>query len=249
MDFKDFCKTWRPFDEYRVHISIGMISGGIPKHPDLIAGWINATNEKKSDEERAKLVEATIEELPTLAEEKAARSWVGFKSDDQGIYIEGRQLKSMLKESANIIKAVAPTRKSKKSPKGIGITAFKNKTADHVFVVEEKVHLKYAGEFVHYNKEGKLEKPHSSDERPIHVMTPRGERTSLKKTDVLREVELVFTIRRLNDSAVTEKALYALILYSSQVGIGADRSQGSGVFEVISVEKSVESCLPEGDSE
>ena len=71
--------------------------------------------------------------------------------------------------------------------------------------------------------------------------------TSLKKTDVVRDVELTFTVRRLDDSAVTEKALYALLSYSQQVGLGADRSQGSGVFEVLSVEKSVESCLPEGD--
>lgn len=240
MNFFEFEKAWTPFDEYRVKIKIGTIAGGTPKHKDLLKGWINATNKELSDEERAKLVEATAEELPDLSEEKEAKSWVGFKSDDDGLYIDGRQLKAMLKESANIIKKIAPSRvDKKKNPKGIGITAFKSKVADHVFVVERKVHLKRDGEFI---KEADV-----LDERPIHVMTAQGPRSSIKRTDLVHGATVEFTIRRVDDIAVTEKALYAILSYCQYVGLGADRSQGMGTFKVVEMEKSKESCLPKGN--
>jgi hypothetical protein len=235
MDFHEFCKTWSPFDEYRVKVKLSTIAGGTPKHGDLLKGWIDATNKELSAEERAKLVDATKAELPDISEAKEAKSWVGFKSDGDGLYIEGRQVKAMLKESANIIKKIAPTRKDKKSPNGVGITAFKSKVADHVFVVETKIHLTKGGEPVKEKDE--------HEERPIHVMTAQGPRNSIKRTDLVHDAEIEFTVRRLNDAAVPEKALYAVLAYGQHIGLGADRSQGMGTFRVTSVEKSAESCL------
>jgi CRISPR/Cas system CSM-associated protein Csm4 (group 5 of RAMP superfamily) len=186
------------------------------------------------------LVDATKAELPDLSDEKAAKSWVGFKSDEGGLYIEGRIVKALLKESANIIKKIVPSRKDKKNPKGVGITNFKSKVADHVFVVEKKIYLTKDGENV--------KKADELAERPIHVMTAQGPRNSIKRTDLVHGAEVEFTVRRVDDIAVPEKAFYAVLSYGRHVGLGADRSQGMGTFEVVSVEKSGESCLPSEDS-
>ena len=46
-----------------------------------------------------------------------------------------------------------------------------------------------------------------------------------------------FAVRRLDDDAVSEKALYAILAYGQNIGLGADRSQGMGTFEVLEMER------------
>ncbi len=229
MDFKTFLTQWHPFVEYRVSIRADTIAGGIPKHPDLIKGWIDATNKERSSEEREALVAATEGDVDGLSEAKAAKSWVCFKGDDKGLYLEGRCVKAMLKEAANIVKKVVPSRKTPKNKDGRGVARLKSKVGDHVFVVEEKVYFERDG--------APLKVPSRTEERPIHVMTPQGERHSLKRSDYVDDVTMHFTVRRLDDDAVSEKALYAILAYGQNIGLGADRSQGKGVFEVLKVER------------
>jgi len=221
MNFKEFQQTWQPFDEYVVKIKVPRIAGGIPKDPEMMETWVNATNKKKSEEERKKIVEATKEQMEAVTDEVCKKNGTGFKSEEgKGLYIEGRQLKSMLKEAANIIKDLVPSKEEGEK----GIKALKSKVADRVFVVEEKVFL------------GKTE-PDSVEDRPISVIVAQGPRTSIKRTEYVHNVELTFTVRRLHDSAVPEKTLYAILSYSQQIGLGAERSQGCGIFEIVSVTK------------
>lgn len=235
MNFSEFKAQFAEqlFDEYRVKLFLKDVAGGIPMHKDLIKGWIDATNKNKSDEERAKLVDATLETLPEVSEEKEAKSWVGFKRNRDGhLYIEGRCVKAMLREAANIIKDLVPNggrQTGKNKGKSTGITALKSKVADRVFVVENRVFFTRNGD--------RLTAPDELVERPVHVMTPQGPRSSLKRTDVLRDVEVEFTVRRLADTAVPEPSLYACLVYAQQLGLGADRSQGHGVMKDVECEK------------
>lgn len=228
MNFNEFKNQFQDslYDEYAVTLHLNDVAGGTPMHKDLITGWINATNKNKSEEERNKIIEATIKTLPEVAEEKEAKSWVGFKRDKDGyLYLEGRCVKAMLKEAANIIKQVVPVSaaeaagKSKKS-NAKGITNLKSKVADRVFVVENRVFFERDGE--------RIRKPDELEERPIHAMTPQGPRSSLKRTDILRGVDVKFTVRRLADNTVPETALYACLVYAQQLGLGSDRAQGRG---------------------
>ena len=106
MSFAEFKSQFQQelYDEYSVTLQLNDVAGGTPMNKDLIEGWINATCKDKSAEERRKLTEATLEELPEVSEEKEARSWVGFKVDPEtgNLYIEGRCVKAMLKEAGNI---------------------------------------------------------------------------------------------------------------------------------------------------
>jgi hypothetical protein len=215
---------WKPFTRYCVKLRLEDIVGGTPKSPDLIQGWIDATNKKKSDEQRAALVTATIEELDETSNEVVDKSAIGFKSDDKGLYIEGRCAKAMLKEVANIIRNIAPGKTKGKHVKGV--TALKSKIADQSFIEERRIYL------------GR-EKPDEIEEKPIHVKTPRGKRTALKRIEICRDCEIAFHVLLRNGSEATEQTLLAILDYAQKSGLGADRSQGRGQFEVLSVEKVV----------
>jgi hypothetical protein len=233
--FQEIQSQWTPFDEYRVTITLNSIAGGVPKNKNIIRGWIDSTNKEKSEEERQKLVEATMGALPDLSEEKEAKSWVGFKADNKGLFVEGRQVKAMLKEAANIIKDRCPNGskdaieeddvvKKKKDLPAYGVRNLKSKVADHVFVVEDRIYL------------GKAT-PDELEERPVHAMTPQGPRSSLKRTDVVHGATVSFTLRRLADEAVPEETLFAILAFAQHIGLGADRSQGHGTFRDVEVEK------------
>ncbi len=209
---------WDPFSTYVVTIRLKDVVGGKPASPELIARWIEATCKKKSAEDRAKIVDAHIDTLDIVTGEKTEQQTTVFARVNGGaLAIEGRQVKALLKESANIIKTIGPD----------DVKNLRSKVADQVFVEEEFIQL------------GRTE-PDEHLERPIHVITPQGPRTSIKRVEIVKDATITFTIkrRRGNDKqSVPEKTLLAILDYAQTVGLGADRSQGFGTFEVVSVEK------------
>jgi len=226
--FAEFKKNdWAPFVRYRVHLKLENIVGGTPKNPKLIDAWINAKNKELTAEEREKLANATRKELGELSAEVAAKNHVGFRQDKNGLFVEGRHVKAMLKESSNIIKTITPGGRGKKSDgdKEVpGITNLKSKVAERLFVEEDCIYL------------GQME-PDEITERPIHVMTAMGPRDSIKRCEIVHDVEISFTLRRHRGNEVPEKTMLAILDYAQTMGLGADRSQGHGKFKVLSVEK------------
>ena len=200
------------FNEFRVTVHLVNVVGGTPADPQMIGNWINATCKAKSAEEKAKIVEATVLELPDIADDREARSWTIFKRDDRGLYLEGRCIKSGLKEAANIIKEM------------VGIKALKSKVADQVFVVEDRCYFTRGGQPI---------KEVTQEERAIHVMTASGPRNSLKRFDILYDVDMTFTVKMFAHGTVTEEALGFAILYLQDVGLGSDRSQGFGKNQTV----------------
>jgi hypothetical protein len=223
------------YDEYQVTLKLRDVAGGIPADPDLIQGWLNSLNTEWSEEERARIAKATAESLPEVTEEKEARSWVTFKRDENGhLYLEGRCLKAALKEAGNIVKDIVPNggkQVGKYKGKQYGVSNLKSKVADRCFVVENKVFFQ--------DRDGNrvTEDATHREERPIHVMTPQGPRSSIKRTDILYDVSLTFTVRRLATEDVPEDTLLACIAYIQQLGVGSDRSQGRGTGRVSDVDR------------
>jgi len=252
LDFESFKAQFQPslFDEYKVTLFLKDCAGGTPMNKDLIDGWINATCKEKSAEERARIVEATLEALPDIAEDKETRSWVGFKCDQEGfLYIEGRCVKSMLKEAGNIVKAICPNggqQTGQNKGKKTGVTALKHKIADRVFIVEDRIYFIKGGQRIKRPKDGEETDETGSffqEERPVHAMTAQGPRSSLKRSDVLRDVEVTFTIRRLATEDVPEETLMSCLVFAQFLGLGADRSQGKGTMKDIQVERTKEAAV------
>ena len=137
-------KAWP--HRHRVELHVAEIHGGVPRNPDVVRSWLRAkagwTDEQQIEAEVARIFQAdptqTDEEVAGQATAKLADQHVnGFKRDDQGLYIEGRQLKAGIKEAASIARAT-----NKLAPKwgatNKGVHAF---VAEHVVVVEDRLYL------------------------------------------------------------------------------------------------------------
>jgi hypothetical protein len=212
---------WYPFTEYRVNIRVLDLVGGLPMNEKLVESWVNATNKGKKEEDREAIRDAHIETLPDAVEEKKEKQGIGFARVNGKLAIEGRQVKAMLKEVANIIKDTVPSNAPLHAKKGTGISALRNKVAEQYILLDR-------------------EEPDRITERPIHVTTPRGPRDSIKVCEICDNVDVEFTLKLHNGmgkQAVPEKALVAILDYAQINGLGADRSQGFGTFETFSVVK------------
>lgn len=203
------------------------IVGGVPTNPNMISGWLAAKMPDVSEAEREVLKEATVAELPGLVEEKASGMWTTFKKDDQGIFLEDRQVKAMFKESANIlrellIKDEAKGKKGEKATKS-RFTNLKSRLAERLFVDEKRLYFVRGGK--------KLTEADGAEERAIDVMTAQGPRTALKKFDFVEAPATIsFTVSFLRDGVVDKGLIETLLEHSSKNGLGADRSQGNGTF-------------------
>lgn len=208
------------------------LRGGIPYSPDVIESWIKT---RFTDQDRiGQLIAQTKTEVGTDTFTKDQLNeikevvWRGFKKNDQGLLIEGRQLGALLKESANIVKGI------------LGITAFKAKVAERFFVIENSIPL------------GKTVADGFAEDF-VHAITPQGPISALKRTDYVLSQTLAFTVRALNEPFTTKDAdgtkgclpvltaLEHLLEYGQNLGIGADRSQGHGRFTVQEIKEIVTS--------
>jgi hypothetical protein len=216
----------------RISVSLGIknrIVGGTPTDPKLIQAWISANMPAVDEAERKKLADATVKDVAKATEEKAEGMWTTFKRDDTGVYIEGRQIKAAFKESSNILRDLLIKAEGRKDGTKSRYTNLKAKLAERLFVEEDKIYFTRKGVTI--------TKPDGNEERAIHVMTAQGPRTALKRCDFVgTPCKLQFTLRYLADGVVDLDLIKTLLEHSSWNGIGADRSQGNGLFEVLEVQ-------------
>ena len=168
---------------YAVALQVrSQLNGGVPKSPAAIEAWIRTNIDGTSRLEQ--LIDTTKQEIGsdqlTDAEVEALKSscWNSFKVDDTGIYIEGRQVKAMLKEAANVMKSV------------VDMTAFKARIAERVFVIDRKIYLGAA--------------PTGSQEGVVHAMTARGPISALKKSDYIKAPVVKFRLKVLDEKLKTK---------------------------------------------
>ena len=215
---------------YEVGLLVGELHGGVPMDPKVAEGFLRSKIVEK-DADIADLLRQTAEDLgfdpenwqpgvPSTAPRKEidaavaelanARQTSTFYRPDgwgNGLYIPGRHIKAMLKESANIAfpnERWGPTRKGTKSF-----------FAEHVFCLEEWIPL------------GRTE-PDGTSQR--FVATWRG--TGIQYDHFVEDVKLGFTI--VTDHKFTKAQWAKLWVTAQHNGLGAARSQGYGTFEVVS---------------
>jgi len=208
------------FLNYNLTLHVDRLVGGIPKHPTIIKRWQEAHLKGKEGEPTAEAAtDATLNLLGSQAmdpEEVIQGIWTGFvtlASDE--LALENRNVKAMLKESANIVKALPDAQvRGKQIP-------LRARLAERVFINPRLIRI---------TKDGVGITEPESVERPIHVMTMQGPRTALKRTDFVEGVDLACHLEVLDDGAITEKLLRLILDHGSRNGIGTDRSTGAGTF-------------------
>jgi len=192
------------------------ILGGIPKKKELIEPWLKSRGVPR--EAAKEMAEEIAEEVETV-EDIVAGAWTGFKSDEKGVYIEERQIKALLKEAAFVLELTKKAR-------------FKDSIAHGLFVKPERIHF--------YRGQTWLQKPDGHDETAIHVMTRRGPRTALKRSDFIEKAKCRFEIW-VAGPAINEEDLRRLFTLGQEIGLGASRSQGYGKFDLLKFESIPES--------
>jgi hypothetical protein len=212
------------FDKYRTDaypyrfagsLHIGVIAGGTPTDPKVAEGWLKTKLGADKDDLIRQMVAETMVERGVTAEEatqlvNAQKNLNGFKRDEHGLYIEGRQLKAALKEAASVAVAAGklPQRSWGKTNKGL-----LSYLAEHVFVVEDRLHLGVA---------------EASGIAQRFVHTFRG--TGIQYEEYVEDAKVDFTV--ISDHDFAEKDWAAIWLCGEQNGLGASRSQGYGRYEV-----------------
>lgn len=211
-------KTVSLWTYYTLAVLVDRLTAGIPASPKVLEAWLNAT---KASAAAAADQTAMIDRI---SEEE--RHGVVFYRDVQGRpCFESRGMKAAFKEAANILKA--STLLDQKN--------FRSKVAERIFVGPPLIPLVDGAGHPSVIQRA---------ERPLTVMTMQGPRTSLKGYEYAEAVDLRFLIKVLNDGLVTEEHLVTMVEYLQDGGLGSDRSQGSGTFQVIQFSPLAEGEVP-----
>lgn len=196
---------------FNVELSIPCIVGGIPTDPKVAEGWLKTKLAGRDDLIREAVAEVMVERGITAEEATKVvdinKHLNGFKRDESGgLYIEGRQVKAMIKEDANV-----RWPKDRWGPSRKGTLSF---FAEHVFVQEDRIPLG-------------VTEPSGVQQRFVHTWRGSG----IQYEEYVNDVKLPFTVA--TDFEFTNEQWGLLWLTAEQNGLGASRSQGYGRFEVV----------------
>jgi hypothetical protein len=199
---------------YRAVLKVnGPFAASLPKDPDEIRSMLENRMPAEKPEDGAtidELVETVSAAVATAdqPDEDVLPGASTFPSDERGLYYEGRCVRGHLKDCALQIQGFFPSVKN-----------FRAKFVNRVYVVTDKI---YVG----------AKEVAGTQERFIQVMTRRGPRSSIKYIDWVESPTLEFTIKLLNDDVITEEHLKAVFEYGGIHGMGGERSQGWGRYEL-----------------
>ncbi len=236
--FEDLrAKAWPLRYQGRLHVAT--LCGGTPADEKTARAWVTAKlKDTRSAAEIENLVLETMAELHITQDEaigevanKRLAGTSAFKLDGKGLYIEGRQLKSALKEMISVTVAAGqlPQRGWGKTNKGL-LSYF----AEHVFVVEERLHLHRVP--VEHLRDltvtgEPVTEPDGTMQKLIHTF--RGDAISYE--EYVRDVDLDFTLETDHQFSRDEWGL--AWLHGENEGIGASRSQSFGRYEIVAWEE------------
>lgn len=194
---------------------VGRIAGGTPTDPHVAEGWLKTKlGIDKDDLIREQVAQVMVERGATADEAtevvNANKHLNGFKRDDSGLYIEGRQLKAALKEACSIAVAAG-----KLTGRGWGKTnkGLLSYFAEHAFITEDKLHLG-------------VTEPTGIAQRFVHTFRGSG----IQYEEYVDDAKIDFTC--ITDHDFTPKEWAAIWTAGEQNGLGASRSQGYGRYEV-----------------
>ncbi len=212
--FAKYAAKQYPF-RFAGQLVVGTIAGGTPTDPKVAEGWLRTKLGVEKDDLIREMVAEVMVERGVTADEATAivnknKHLNGFKRDDNGLYIEGRQLKAALKEAASVAVAAGALTARGWGKTNKGLLSY---LAEHVFVVEDRLHLG-------------VTEPSGIAQRFVHTFRGNG----IQYEEYVTDAKLDFTV--MADHDFSEKEWAAIWTTGEQQGIGASRSQGYGRYEV-----------------
>jgi hypothetical protein len=223
------------------------VVGGTPSNPKLIEGWLRAKMGVSQEDEVRNLTLQTLRDLglegelfdgedvrfETLAaasETIAQKSnTTMFKRGPDGLYIESRAVKAMLKEATAILypgskgKDVEATATVKIHKWGQTGKAPRSAAAEWIFVNPDRIGLG-------------ITEPSGIDLSIGHINGPQGPRSTLDYYEYVERPTIDFEVMVLQDRVPAER-WPEIWRYAQEMGLGAKRSQGFGRFDVLAWER------------
>lgn len=234
------------FATYRARLRFrGRVVGGTPSNPKLIEGWLRAKMGVSQEQEVRNLTIQTLRDLGleqelfdgdevrldtlTAASEAIAQksNTTMFKRDRDGLYIESRAVKAMLKEAVAVLfpgsvngkaserEETGPVRVHKWGQTGKGP---RSATAEWVFVNPDHISLGVAN-------------PTAIDLSIGHITGKDGPRSTLDYYEYVEHAAVTFDVMVLQDRVPVDR-WPQIWRYAQENGLGAKRSQGFGRFDI-----------------
>lgn len=236
--FEDLIPESYPF-RFDVQLTLANLVGGVPSDPKVAEGWIRTKLGDTEDDARiAELVAQTMKERNLSQDEAVAevnkfKNLNGFKRTSNGtLYVEGRQVKAMLKESVSI--AVAA---KKITMIGWGETRkwLTKYFPEHVFVLDVAIPIYQMDED---DKLVPVKDPTGIHQQFVH--THRG--SAIQYQEYVDDPIINLTI--ISDHPFTRKEWGMIMTTAEMNGLGASRSQGYGTFSVTKWENKSTGTVP-----
>lgn len=199
---------------YRAVLKVeGPFAASLPKDPVAIRSMLEHRMPARKPEGAVPIDELVEQVSAAVAtadqpDEDSLPGASTFPSDETGLYYEGRCVRGHLKDCALQVAGFFASVKN-----------FRAKFVNRVYVVTDKI---YVG----------AKEVSGTQERFIQVMTRQGPRSSIKYIDWVESPTLEFTIRLLNDDVIKKEHLEAVFEYGGMHGMGGERSQGWGRYEL-----------------
>lgn len=202
---------------YACTLTVRNIVGGTPSDAHIGEAFIRSKLAGSEDLIRD-MVAAMMQERGIDAEQAAKevdklKHLNGFRRDDNGLYIEGRQVKAAIKEAASVAYATGKLLNQGKNSWGRTSKGIHGFIAEHVCVHDDRVHLG-------------TDEPDLVLQKFVHTF--RG--SSIQYEELVEEAALSFTVKA--DYKFTEEQWAMIWLTGEKQGIGASRSQGYGQYTV-----------------
>jgi hypothetical protein len=194
-------------------ILLEQMLGTVPKDPDVYKSYIA---DRASERSKANNLNGDVEEEIETVEHIEEKGWTGFHSDEHGLFIYNYMIKGFLKSAVQTLMENGAIKK---------IPAYKTWIDKMVFIEPRKIH------FVSENDEF-LEEPDGVLERPLRVMTMKGPRVSLSRSDSMaegRKLRIEIELFK-NTKGLSWEVIESALEYGKYIGLGQWRSADYGRF-------------------
>lgn len=209
------------FDVYQLEMEfVGRLMGSVPLKKELVRKWLEARAPAQpkpgpSLDEIENEVLDTIEDVEAMTEEEVS---LGFQQVNDVLVVRAGTIKAHLKDCARQLYAA----------KLVSVKNFRSKVANYVNVVPYWIPIL---------KDGVPVREHDGwHEQAVHVITPQGPRSALKRIQYVEGVSLVCRLYVLRNPEVGEEELRKVLVYGGVHGYGGERSLGEGRY-VFSLER------------
>jgi hypothetical protein len=222
--FSDIDTESYPF-RFKATLSLASVVGGVPSDPKVAEGWLRSKLQE-TDERIQEMVAQVMEERKVTESEAVTivnnlKNLNGFKRTSGGqLFIEGRQVKAMLKEATSIAVAVNKIQMTGWGATKKWLTKF---LPEHVFVVDTTIVLKHLDE---NDALVAFKEPTGIHQQFVHTF--RG--SAIQYQEYCDDAVIEFTV--ISDHNFTTRDWKMIWTTAEKNGLGASRSQGYGTFAV-----------------